>query len=177
MKNVLLVIFTILIFAGCYSAEKKAEYKDHRADLFTVSGICPTREYEDQWRAQSVDEMRKSGNIPSVDFEFDSFVLVPSSYETLDKVAEILTSNTKLKLIIDGHTDEVGSFEYNDWLSNARTNSVKSYLVSRGVHPDSIKIFGHGKRMPLINHDSPEARACNRRITFRITKRPWGMVF
>ena len=89
-----------------------------------------------------------------------------------------MTADRSMKLIVEGHTDEVGTDEYNDWLSSARAMSVKSYLSSRGVHPDSIKTYGHGKRRPLIRlDDDPEARACNRRIEFTLTTRHWETVY
>ena len=140
--------------------------------------LCPERANEEKGRNQTVDEMRASRKIPSVDFEFDGIVLVPSSYEVLAKVAAIMVADRSMKLIVEGHTDEVGSDEYNDWLSSARSNAIKSYLCSRGVHPDSVKTYGHGKRRPLIKiDDSPEARACNRRVEFTLTTREWNTVY
>ncbi len=178
MRFVLLLSVFAVFLSGCYSAERKAGEPKKASDRFTLSAICPERANEDKWAKQTVDQMRESRKIPSVDFEFDSIVLVPSGYEVLDKVAEIMVANRAMKLIVEGHTDEVGSDEYNDWLSSSRSNAIKSYLSSRGVHPDSIKTYGHGKRRPLIKHeDSPEARACNRRVEFTLTTRHWNTVY
>ncbi|MBO7605089.1 MAG: OmpA family protein, partial [Elusimicrobiaceae bacterium] len=116
-------------------------------------------------------------NIPSIDFEFDSVVIKHDSYEILDKVAEVLNNDHRIKLVIEGYTDPVGSDEYNDWLSGARTSAVKNYLVSRGVISESIKTFGHGSRKLVTEVDTPEGRACNRRITMRFTTRTWKSVF
>ena len=168
------VLFLSLLLTGCMSSGKKETREN---DKFTLSAICPSRADEDRLRKQSVEEIIKSRKIPSVDFEFDGIVLLPSGYEVLDKVAQIMTSDRKYKLIIEGHTDEVGSDEYNDWLSSARANAIKSYLVSRDVYSDSIKTYGYGKHFPLVKSDSPEARACNRRVKFVLTTRPWEMVF
>lgn len=168
-----------VLMTGCYSPQTKKNSEEPKgpSDLFTLSGVCPMRANEAALRRQSEAKMRDSRKIPSVDFEFDSIILVPSSYEVLDKVANIMVANRKLKLIVEGHTDEVGSNEYNDWLSKARANAIKSYLSSRGVHPDSIKTYGHGKRVPLVKDDSPEGRACNRRVEFTLTTRDWATVF
>ena len=168
------VLILSFIFAGCVNSGKKDSKVN---DKFTLSAICPERADEDRLRNQSVEEMIKSRKIPSVDFEFDGIVLLPSGYEVLDKVAKIMTTDRRYKLIIEGHTDEVGSDEYNDWLSSARANAIKSYLVSRDVYADSIKTYGYGKHQPLVKSDSPEARACNRRVRFVLTTRPWEMVF
>lgn len=180
MKFTLLLslVFAVLISGGCYSANKKEAATEKKAgDVFTLSGICPMRANEDKWRKQSVEKMRESRKVPSVDFEFDSIVLAPSSYEVLNKVAEIMSNNRSFKLIVAGHTDEVGSNEYNDWLSSARANAIKSYLSSHGVHPDSIKTYGHGKRVPLVLDDSPDGRACNRRVQFTLTTRDWSAIY
>ena len=92
-------------------------------------------------------------------------------------MAEVLNADKKIKLVIDGHSDPVGTNEYNDWLSGARTSAIKDYLVSRGVNSESIKTFGHGSRKPLTKVDTPAGRACNRRIIMRFTTRPWKTVF
>ena len=168
------VLVLSVLFSGCVSSAKKETKVD---DKFTLSAICPERADEERLRKQTVEEIVKSRKIPSVDFEFDGIVLLPSGYEILDKVAQIMTSNRRYKLVIEGHTDEVGSDEYNDWLSSARANAIKSYLVSRDVYADSIKTYGYGKHFPLVNSDTPEARACNRRVKFVLTTRPWEMVF
>lgn len=179
MRFILLLSICAVFLTGCYSAERKADKEVKKdSDKFTLSALCPERANEDKWRKQSVDQMRESRKIPSVDFEFDGIVLVPSSYEVLDKVAAIMVANRSMKLIVEGHTDEVGTDEYNDWLSSARSNAIKSYLSSRGVYPDSIKTYGHGKRRPLVKaDDSPEARACNRRVEFTLTTRHWETVY
>lgn len=179
MRFILLLSICAVFLTGCYSAERKADREVKKdSDKFTLSALCPERTNEDKWRKQSVDQMRESRKIPSVEFEFDGIVLVPSSYEVLDKVAAIMVANRSMKLIVEGHTDEVGTDEYNDWLSSARSNAIKSYLSSRGVYPDSIKTYGHGKRRPLVKaDDSPEARACNRRVEFTLTTRHWETVY
>lgn len=178
MRFLFIVPVLAILLGGCYSAERKNKEVKRDSDLFTLSALCPERANEEKWRNQTVDEIRASRKIPSVDFEFDGIVLVPSSYEVLDKVAAIMVADRSMKLIVEGHTDEVGSDEYNDWLSSARSNAIKSYLCSRGVHPDSVKTYGHGKRRPLIKiDDSPEARACNRRVEFTLTTREWNTVY
>lgn len=173
--SVLFVLLISVLFTGCVNSSTTKEGKVN--DKFTLSAVCPQRADEDRLRSQSVEDIIKSRKIPSVDFEFDGIALTPSSYGILDKVAQIMTSDRRYKLVIEGHTDEVGSDEYNDWLSSARANAVKSYLVSRDVYADSIKTYGYGKHQPLVKSDTPEARACNRRVRFVLTTRPWEMVF
>jgi outer membrane protein OmpA-like peptidoglycan-associated protein len=179
MRFTLLICLALTVFlSGCYSSgQKKKKAEEEREQVFTVSPLCPTRNNENKFRRQTVDQMRKSRKIPSVDFEFDSIILKPDGYEVLDKVAAIMTSNRSFKLIIEGHSDQVGTDEYNDWLSSARANAIKSYLVSRDVYGDSITTHGYGKSRPLTNDDSAEGRACNRRVAFTLTTRDWKTVY
>jgi outer membrane protein OmpA-like peptidoglycan-associated protein len=130
-----------------------------------------------QLEVQSVLEMSRTGKIPPIEFEFDKAVLLPSSYQLLDKVAEIVTRHEDLKVIVEGHTDDVGSHEYNDWLSAERGRAVKTYLSSRGVFPTYIKVIGYGKRRPLTQDTSDKGRALNRRVEFVLTYREWEAVY
>ena len=174
------LIFTLLFCAllgGCYTAQHKEEPAQEKDFTFTKSGICFMRSDEDRWRAQTVDQMRESRKIPSVDFEFDSIILERNAYDTLDKIAAIMTASRKFKLIVEGHTDSVGTDDYNDWLSKSRANAIRAYLVSRGVFSDAITTYGMGKRRPLVNDDSPDGRACNRRVVFTLTTRTWDTVY
>lgn len=176
MKKLLFPILLITLFCACASPQPEYEL-DPEDDFLTNSAICPSRKDEKKWARQTPKQMLKSNKIPSINFEFDSAIIRHSSYGVLDKVAEVMNTTPKIKLVIEGHTDIVGSYEYNDWLSGARASAIKDYLVSRGVESESIKTFGHGKRKPLTLVDSPEGRACNRRVTLKFTTRDWNAVF
>jgi outer membrane protein OmpA-like peptidoglycan-associated protein len=175
--NVTFILLFSVIASGCYSSQKLEYSAAESNKAFTKGGVCYMRSEEDRWRSQTVEQMRASRKIPSVDFEFDSIVLDRSAYDILDKIATIMTANHRYKLIVEGHTDTVGTDDYNDWLSKARANAIKAYLVSRGVFTDSITTYGHGKRLPLVNDDSPDGRACNRRVVFTFTVRNWKTVY
>ncbi len=175
MKKLFLPLLVVALLCAC-SGNKELQYEEEE-DYLTNSALCPSRNNEKKWAKQTPKEMMESNKIPSINFEFDNTIIKRSSYRVLDKVATVLKTTPKIKLVIEGHTDIVGSYEYNDWLSGARASAVKDYLVSRGVESESIKTFGHGKRKPLTNVDSPEGRACNRRVTLRFTTRDWNSVF
>ncbi len=175
MKKLIFPLIAVILLGACVGREKP--YKYGQEELLTNSALCPTKKNEKKWAKQTPREMLESNNIPSIEFEFDSTVIKHKSYEILDKVAEVLNSDSRIKLVIEGYSDQVGSDEYNDWLSGARTSAVKNYLVSRGVASESIKTFGHGSRKPVTEVDTPVGRACNRRITMRFTTRAWKSVF
>ena len=175
MKKLIFPLIVLSVLSACVGMDKFNEHEEEM--LLTNSALCPARNDERKWAKQTPKEMLESNNIPSIDFEFDSVVIKHDSYEILDKVAEVLNNDHRIKLVIEGYTDPVGSDEYNDWLSGARTSAVKNYLVSRGVISESIKTFGHGSRKLVTEVDTPEGRACNRRITMRFTTRTWKSVF
>lgn len=175
MKKIIFPLIALIMLGACVGRDKPRKYNEE--EQLTNSALCPTRKNEEKWAKQTPKEMLESNNIPSIEFEFDSTIIKHSSYEILDKVAEVLNADNKIKLVIEGYTDPVGSNEYNDWLSGARTSAVKNYLVSKGVTSESIKTFGHGSRKPITEVDTPAGRACNRRVTMRFTTRPWKSVF
>ncbi len=173
-KFVFLFIFAITLCA-CRSTGSSAssEPKEEKPDPI----IAIKQKEKEKLSKQSTEQMLASRKIPTVDFEFDSVNLAPSAYPVLDKVAEIMRGNQKLKLVIEGHSDSVGGDEYNEWLSKARAMAVKSYIVSRGVYPDSITVYGYGNKRPLTMDSSPAGRATNRRVEFSLTERQWNAVF
>lgn len=99
-------------------------------------------------------------------FDFGSYELKPECYKLLDKLVEELKSNPTLKVQITGHTDNIGSDEFNLDLSFKRADAVKEYLVNNGCDTENIKILGKGKSEPLNNNNSDRDRAKNRRVEF-----------
>jgi outer membrane protein OmpA-like peptidoglycan-associated protein len=76
-----------------------------------------------------------------------------------------------LKIRISGHTDHVGSDEANLRLSNDRANSVRDYLVSKGIDALSIEAIGYGESEPVATNDTEEGRQLNRRVEFTILEK------
>jgi OOP family OmpA-OmpF porin len=94
----------------------------------------------------------------------------PKSYPELDEVGQMMIENTKIVIQLEGHTDNQGSSKANLALSEDRVNSVKRYLVAKGVDKDRIKTKAFGGSQPISNEMTPEARAMNRRVEMRILK-------
>ena len=101
-------------------------------------------------------------------FDFDSAALKPENRETLSRIAGILLASEGYSLFIDGHTDDIGTEEYNQGLSERRAESVRDYLVKAGIPADIISIKGFGKSNPLIKAKTQEAREKNRRVEIGI---------
>lgn len=103
-----------------------------------------------------------------VQFDFNKATLKTSSNMILDEIAEILLGNPYLQLSIHGHTDHVGTDNYNLKLSNARAKTVHHYLEVKGIAPDRMTFKGYGESMPISSNVSEEGRALNRRVVFQV---------
>ncbi len=101
-------------------------------------------------------------------FDFDKAVIRPEDKETLSRIAGVLLASEGYRLFIDGHTDDIGTDEYNQALSVRRAKAVRDYLVKAGIPPEVITIHGFGKKQPLVKAKTREARAKNRRVEIGI---------
>lgn len=90
------------------------------------------------------------------------------SFEILDIVTNILKGNTKLRVSIEGHTDNKGKASYNRELSKKRADSVKRYLVGKGIADDRLETAGWGPDKPIESNKTRKGRAANRRVEFNI---------
>lgn len=103
-------------------------------------------------------------SMPDVLFDFNKYTLKPEAREKLAKISGIVQAYPDLKLDIEGHTDSIGSDEYNQKLSEERANAVRGYLVSQGVKPDNVSSVGLGKANPVADNSSASGRKLNRRV-------------
>ena len=106
----------------------------------------------------------------NIQFEFNRFALLPVSFPELDRLASILNERTSLKAELNGHTDDVGSEDYNLELSRNRAQSVGDYLKAKGVSSERLIINGYGKQKPLLQSKDDSARTLNRRVEVRFIK-------
>ncbi len=104
----------------------------------------------------------------NIEFEYDKAEILPQSIPLLNQVIDALNRYPKMKILICGHTDNIGSDEYNLKLSKQRAKAVYDYLVKNGINPDRLKTEGYGKTKPLVPNDSEENRKINRRTEFII---------
>jgi outer membrane protein OmpA-like peptidoglycan-associated protein len=102
-------------------------------------------------------------------FDFDSADLKPKNRELLSRIAGILLVSKGYGLSVFGYTDDVGSAEYNQKLSERRADAVRNYLVHAGIDPVIVNTKGYGKTNPLVRGGTMEARAKNRRVEIALT--------
>jgi outer membrane protein OmpA-like peptidoglycan-associated protein len=103
-------------------------------------------------------------NMSDVLFDFNKSTLKPGAREKLAKVSGIVLAYPGLKLAVEGHTDSIGSDEYNQTLSEKRADAVRDYLVEQGLNNGTITAQGLGKADPVATNDTNEGRALNRRV-------------
>ena len=103
-------------------------------------------------------------NMSDVLFDFNKYTLKPEAREKLAKVSGILLAYPNLKLQVEGYTDNIGSDEYNQKLSEERADGVRDYLVSQSVAEAGISAQGYGKTHPIADNSTNSGRAQNRRV-------------
>jgi len=137
------------------AAQAEAEKAQLRAQLLNqLNSILQTR---DSARGLIV-------NMSDVLFDTGSYTLKPGAREKLAKISGIVLAHPGLSLQIEGHTDSVGSDEFNQQLSERRADSVRDFLAEQGVAPSTITAHGFGKTQPVASNDTAEGRQRNRRV-------------
>ncbi len=105
-----------------------------------------------------------------IEFENGSALLTESGKRILDEMAQALLKMESKKIDIIGHTDDTGTRPRNVALSLSRAESVKVYLVAKGLEPQAIATSGMGPDQPLLSNATDEGRRRNRRIEFRVSQ-------
>ncbi|MEE9572015.1 MAG: OmpA family protein [Candidatus Neomarinimicrobiota bacterium] len=123
---------------------------------------------EDIVKRHSQRPVQDNWTLVGVNFDFNKATLRPEAFPILRNAAEILLTHLDVSVDIVGHTDQVGSDKYNDKLSLQRAESVKKYLIAKGVDSSRLNIVGKGKRDLLFKENDPTSRFYNRRIEFRV---------
>ena len=114
-------------------------------------------------------------NISDVLFDFNKYTLKPGAREKLAKVSGILLAYPGLKIQLEGHTDAIGTDEYNQTLSEQRATAVQTYMVSQGVPANMVTAIGLGKADPVASNDTPTGRQQNRRVDMVVSGSPIGI--
>jgi outer membrane protein OmpA-like peptidoglycan-associated protein len=137
------------------AAKAEAEKAELRSQLLNqLNSILQTR---DSARGLIV-------NMSDVLFDTGSYTLKPGAREKLAKISGILLAHPGLTMQIEGHTDSVGTDDFNQQLSERRADSVRDFLAEQGVPASSITAKGFGKTQPVASNDTAEGRQRNRRV-------------
>jgi outer membrane protein OmpA-like peptidoglycan-associated protein len=109
-------------------------------------------------------------SLEGIMFETGKAVIVPASTKILEQAYTALVANPDVKVLIIGHTDNVGSASSNMTLSQRRAEAVMNWLVAKGISKDRIRAEGRGLTEPRATNATPEGRQLNRRIDFEVVK-------
>ena len=102
-----------------------------------------------------------------INFETGKSAIKSESQNIIDELYKMLSSNPTLKIIIEGHTDNVGNSTSNKALSELRATSVKTSLVNQGISADQIKTIGYGQDKPVADNSTEDGKAKNRRVEIK----------
>src|SRR2546422_9476859 len=157
--------------AAALAQERAAEAETEKARQATARAEAEKGELRAQLLNQlnSILQTRDSArglivNMSDVLFDTGSYTLRAGAREKLAKVSGIVLAHPGLNLQVEGHTDSVGSDEFNQQLSERRAGSVHDFLVQQGVKEAAVSSRGFGKTQPVATNDTPEGRQRNRRV-------------
>lgn len=165
--------FSILIPIGDVY---EVSYKNFTEDITYNKIEIPSEPALYTWDVSIVFDPGRTIILENVEYDFDKSTLRPSSFKTLNDLVEVMKIKDKLEIEIGGHTDGKGNEDYNLRLSQARAESVKKYLVSKGIKGNRITAKGYGMAEPIARNvnpngtDNPEGRQKNRRTEVKVTK-------
>jgi outer membrane protein OmpA-like peptidoglycan-associated protein len=170
--KIFLPAFMILVAATAACHEKKEDLLDYEHPAPGAVGLR-----DPQVEMDEIDKKILRGELPKINFDFDSDVIRLNSYPTLDAIVDTLAKFNSIKVMVYAHTCTIGTETYNLDLSRRRARSVKEYLVKHGVPPPAIRYRGMGYSMPIADNSTEEGREKNRRVEFRVVPRDWPTVW
>lgn len=129
------------------------------AELRQIEGVEVTRPSEGEISVRMTSDIL---------FDFNSAALRSGSRETLNELASNFSQYPDNEIIVEGHTDSVGSDAYNQKLSEQRASTVADYLIDRGVAASNVIVYGYGELRPKSTNDTAEGRQLNRRVEIHI---------
>ncbi len=101
-------------------------------------------------------------------FDFDKSNIKPEAAAILDRLVTFMNENKDKKVSLSGHTDSIGTEAYNQALSERRVNSVRDYIVKKGVAGNRVSGQGFGESKPIADNKTREGRAKNRRVEVKV---------
>ena len=102
-------------------------------------------------------------------FDYKSAELKSESYLILDKIIEVIKKYEEYSVVVEGHTDNIGSKSYNQTLSDERASNVSNYLTSKGLNSSALTLKGYGEENPVASNENEEGRSKNRRSEITIS--------
>ena len=119
---------------------------------------------------ESIAELEKNGTVTMshIHFTSNSTSIKHSSESSLEELFALMTSNPTIVLEVSGHTDNIGSTDHNYRLSVKRANSIKDFLIDKGILSKRIKINGYGESKPIATNETNDGKRKNRRVQIKV---------
>lgn len=148
---------------GAIGASEGHRMDQQQKELQQIPGVEVTRPAENEITVNLVNDIL---------FDYNSAALRAESRSTLQTLAENFRRYPEEQISVEGHTDNIGSDDYNQRLSEERAGGVRGYLVEQGVNGSRVSAVGFGKTRPKASNDTPEGRQLNRRVEIHISVPP-----
>jgi peptidoglycan-associated lipoprotein len=144
------------------------EIQQQQATEVVEQRVIDTAPAHDAESAAKAAELAASSGLKVIYFDFDQYVLTDAAKEILAGNADLLRSAPAVNVLIEGHSDERGSDEYNMALSEKRALATENYLESLGVAAERMSVISYGEEMPVDSAQTEGAWAKNRRANFKV---------
>lgn len=148
---------------------RKEGYMFH-SENFNIADTLSFQEFVLDVKLKKI-EVGNSVVLKNIFFDFDQSKIKPESINELNRLVKLLKDNPKVKVEISSHTDDIGSEEYNQKLSESRCKSVIDYIISKGIIANRLIAKGYGETKPVSKNDTEEGRQSNRRTEFKILEK------
>jgi len=136
--------------------------------IITVPALAEDEYFTEPFWVNIKFEPPRHYRLDNVHFDFDKATLRPDSYVQLKELLEYLQRHDEVKIEIGGHTDNIGSDIHNLNLSQQRANTIRNYLIGKGINATSLKAKGYGASVPVADNSTEEGRQLNRRTEIKI---------
>ena len=166
---ILFMLLPVLIYLpACSKKTTETEASDVTMQQEDIEAQRVREQLEQERKAKGREFRAEKIKFMSDDIYFNkgSYKLMPAARELLKSKARWLQKNSDLKVIVEGHTDEAGSKEYNLALGDRRAGAVKSFLIGQGVQSGRLIAVSYGNEQPISTGSSETARSKNRRVHF-----------
>jgi len=139
-------------------------------NVLDIPALKDNQFYKNPFNVDIQFEAPKSFVLDNCTFETGKATLQPEAYKVVDELVEYLKRKEDEKIEVGGHTDNVGKPEANMILSTNRANTVRAYLLTKGVAPERVTAKGYGMTIPIAENTTAEGRGLNRRTEVKIVE-------
>ncbi len=137
-------------------------------NILDIPALKDNQYYKNPFNVDIQFEAPKSFVLDNCTFETSKATLQPEAYKVVDELVEYLKRKDDEKIEVGGHTDNVGKADANIILSTNRANTVRAYLLTKGIAPERVTAKGYGMTVPIAENTTAEGRALNRRTEVKV---------